>query len=59
MLVESDRDYFIRRAEEERAAGVVAASVEARQAHIELAWRYRNLADAIEEHQRQYLTDNS
>jgi len=39
MLVESDQDYVIRRAEEERAAGVVAANVEARQAHIELAWR--------------------
>ena len=49
--MESDRLYFFRRADEERAAGVVAATVEARQAHIELAWRYHNLALAIEEHE--------
>ena len=50
-VMESDRIYFLRRAEEEHAAGVEAANVEARQAHIELAWRYRNLAEAIEEHE--------
>ena len=47
--MESDRHYFTRRAEEERAAGVAAESVEAREAHIEMAWRYRNLAEAIAE----------
>lgn len=51
--MESDRHYFLRRAEEERAAGVVAPTVEAREAHIELAWRYRSLALAIEEHENQ------
>lgn len=51
--MESDRLYFLRRAEEERAAGVVAPNVEARQAHIELAWRYHNLAVAIEQHERE------
>lgn len=53
--MESDRNYFLRRAEEERAAGVVQSSPEARQAHIEMAWRYRSLALAIEEHERQTL----
>lgn len=51
--MESDRLYFFRRADEERAAGVAADSVEARQAHIELAWRYHNLALAIEQHENQ------
>ena len=51
--MDSDRLYFLKRAEEERAAGVVAPTVEARGAHIELAWRYHNLAKAIAEHERQ------
>jgi hypothetical protein len=51
--MDSDRLYFLRRSEEERAAGVVAETVEARQAHIELAWRYHNLAQAIEQHERE------
>lgn len=50
--MDSDRVYFLRRSEEERAAGVAADTVEARQAHIELAWRYHNLAVAIEQHER-------
>lgn len=53
--MESDRIYFLRRAEEEHAAGVVAATVEARVAHIELAWRYQSLAHAIEEHEAETL----
>ena len=53
--VESDRIYFLRRAEEERSAGVVASTVEAREAHIELAWRYHNLAKAIEQQELKLL----
>lgn len=49
--MESDREYFIRRAEAEHAASVVAPTVEACQAHVELAWRYRRLALAIKEHE--------
>lgn len=49
--MESDRLYFFRRAEEERAAGAAAAGVEAREAHMELARRYDNLALAIEQHE--------
>ena len=55
--MESDRHYFIRRAEEARAAGVAAGTVEARQAHIEMAWRYRNLAEAIAEEERRIGVD--
>ena len=53
--MESDRYYFLRRSEEERAAGVTAPTLEARQAHIELSWRYHNLATAIEEQERKLL----
>jgi hypothetical protein len=53
--MESDHSYFLRRAEEEHAAGVIADTVAARQAHIEMAFRYRSLASAIEEHELEHL----
>ena len=50
----NDRSYFMRRASQERSAAANAASERAREAHSELAKRYRKLvgassADALEE----------
>jgi len=47
-MTESDASYFRRRAEEERAAAGKAASDEARQAHLEMAERYDELATSID-----------
>lgn len=47
-MPESDRDYFARRAREERAAAARAASEEARASHAGLAERYADLAGAFE-----------
>jgi hypothetical protein len=38
--METDLNYFSRRAEEERAAGLAAASVRARMIHLEIAAAY-------------------
>jgi len=46
-LAESDVEYFQRRAREERAAAKRAADVRAQQAHVELAERYEEVAEAI------------
>lgn len=46
--MESDSAYFRRRASEERVAAMKAAHPEARQAHLEMADRYDQLAEAIE-----------
>jgi hypothetical protein len=48
-LTESDTSYFRRRAQEERAAAEKAASDEARHAHLEIAERYDELAQSIED----------
>jgi len=45
--LESDQIYFSRRGSEERAAATRAADARARQAHLELADRYDELASAI------------
>jgi hypothetical protein len=50
--MEGDFVYFGRRALEERAAAMKAAHPAARQAHIDLAGRYDELASAIDSHQR-------
>ena len=42
-----DVAYLIRRASEEREAAMRAAHPNARQAHLQLAGRYREMADAI------------
>jgi hypothetical protein len=44
---ESDADYFTRRAGEELAAAMDAVHPEARRAHLDLANRHMDLADAI------------
>ena len=49
MSVESDQQYFSRRYEEECAAADIAATREARIAHLEFAARYAQLAAAIGE----------
>ena len=46
--MESHRDYLARRALEEDAAAERAASDKAREAHVELAFRYREAADSDE-----------
>ncbi|HEX6072323.1 MAG TPA: hypothetical protein VFY95_04880 [Sphingomicrobium sp.] len=45
--MENDAVYFSRRAEEERAAALQAANATARQAHLDMADRYDDLAAAI------------
>jgi len=45
-VTESDRDYFSRRAAEERAAAGRAESGHARRSHLELAQRYEAVAAA-------------
>jgi hypothetical protein len=43
--MESDRNYFNRRAAEERSAATQAADESARKAHLEMAERYRQRAE--------------
>jgi hypothetical protein len=45
--MESDVAYFVRRAGEEREAAMKAAHLNARQAHLEMARRYDDLAQSI------------
>lgn len=47
--MKADHYYFGRRAKEEREAAMKAPHLRARRAHIELARRYAELADAIAE----------
>jgi hypothetical protein len=47
--MEGDGIYFGRRANEERVAAMKAAHPRARNAHLEMADRYHDLAVAIEE----------
>lgn len=49
MSTESDQQYFSRRYKEEYAAAELAATAEAKIAHLELAARYAQLAAAIRE----------
>jgi hypothetical protein len=48
--MEGDSLYFSRRANEERVAAMKAAHPNARQAHLDLALRYEELARAIASH---------
>ena len=50
MLMESDSMFFARRASDERAAAIRAKHPRARRAHLELAERHQDIADAIEAH---------
>jgi hypothetical protein len=52
--MEDDRVYFRRRASDERAAAMKAAHPKARDAHIQLADRFDDLASSIE-HRERYL----
>ena len=45
--MEGDAAYFARRASQEREAALKAAHPSARQAHLELAGRYDDLAQSI------------
>ena len=47
--MQSDLDYFRGRAQEEIDASLVAESTAGRRAHLDLARRYTELADAIEQ----------
>lgn len=53
--MESDKDYFANRAEEERLAARHADDKRARSAHLELADGYEQLSDALEEAHRPTL----
>ncbi|HEY6048311.1 MAG TPA: hypothetical protein VIV07_04605 [Sphingomicrobium sp.] len=55
--MEADFAYFNRRAHEERVAAMKALHPLARQAHIELAKRYDELAGAIAAHERLITRD--
>jgi hypothetical protein len=46
--MESDRIYFKRRADQERSAATHAADESSRKAHLEMAARYRQRAQAME-----------
>ena len=50
--MEGDTAYFRRRAADERAAAMKAAHPKARDAHLEFASRYDDLANAIEGRER-------
>jgi hypothetical protein len=50
--MEGDAAYFSRRAQEERRAAMKAPHPHAREAHLELAERYRQLAVAIDANDR-------
>lgn len=51
--MEADFEYFSRRAHEEREAAMRAAHPSAREAHLEMAARYDDLAKALDAHHRQ------
>ena len=51
-MMEGDAGYFARRAKEERDASSRAAHPNARQAHVEMAQRYEDLAGAIKLQER-------
>lgn len=58
--MESDRDYFERRATEARAAALAASDERARGAHLGMAERYEDLSAAIganDRHLRAALTE--
>ena len=50
--MDGDHIYFSRRANEEREAAMKAPHPVARQAHLDMAERYKELATAIASHQR-------
>jgi hypothetical protein len=50
--METDTEYFRRRASEERTAALQARDSRARGAHIELAERYEDLVRGIAGHER-------
>jgi hypothetical protein len=49
--MEGDAAYFARRAREERIAAMKAAHPNAREAHLDMARRYHELASAIASHE--------
>ena len=50
--MESDSEYFERRAAQETAAADNAPDAQARAAHLEMAERYRDVAVSIEKNER-------
>lgn len=50
--METDKEYFAQRAEEERSAAEQAGDKRAKTAHLELAEGYEELSEALEEAQR-------
>jgi hypothetical protein len=50
--MESDAEYFDRRAAQEHAAAEKAECAQARTTHLEMAQRYRDLAISIEKNER-------
>jgi len=57
--MESDTLYFSRRAHEEREAAIKAAHPSARQAHLDMAGRYDDLARAMSAHDERFQQHHS
>ena len=50
--MESDTEYFRRRASEERTAALQARDTRVRKAHVEMAERYEDFVRGISEHEQ-------
>ncbi len=57
--MEAETAYLLRRAREEREAATKAAHPAARQAHLELAQRYEEMASSIAAHEKRLGIGNT
>jgi hypothetical protein len=57
--MEGDALYFSRRAQEEREAAMKAAHPSAREAHLDMAGRYDDLAGALAAHHSRFQEQHS
>jgi len=57
--MEGDSLYFSRRAQEEREAAMKAPHPSARQAHLDMAGRYDDLAGALAAHESRFVEKQS
>lgn len=55
--MEDDVSYFMRRASQQREAAMRSSDLRARQAHLEMADRYQDLATSIEARERFLAVD--
>lgn len=59
MWMESDTLYFLRRARQERRAAISASHPDARNAHLTMALRFEELAEAIERSEQRWSAPTS